>query len=353
MNRTVRKIDHLEHALAVGQERAHGFNDVQFVHQSMPNCSVDEIQLSTKIGELDLSSPIFINAMTGGGGERTKEINGQLAQVAAKCNIGIAVGSQMSAIKDHTQRETYEIVRKMNPNGLVLANLGSEATVEQAKQAVDMLEANGLQIHLNVIQELVMPEGDRDFTDALKRIEQIVTALSVPVIVKEVGFGMSKETAQQLANAGVTIMDVGGFGGTNFSKVENCRRETPLSFFDDWGIKTTCSIVEVKSNQPFASVIGSGGIQTSLDIAKSIALGASAVGLAGYILKVLTDKGSDGVLAVLDELHKDLKLIMTALGVTTIPQLQKVPLVISGDTYHWLEQRGFNTKIFGMRGQKK
>lgn len=164
---------------------------------------MSQIDTATKIGELFLSSPIFINAMTGGGGQTTLEINRALAR-AAETNIPVAVGSQMSALKDPGERPSYEVVRKENQKGLVFANLGSEATVEQAQRAVDMIEADMLQIHLNVIQEIVMPEGDRGFSGRLRRIEEICGTVGVPVSVKEVGFGMSRETAAKLFEAGVS-----------------------------------------------------------------------------------------------------------------------------------------------------
>ncbi|RAK22178.1 isopentenyl-diphosphate delta-isomerase [Anoxybacillus vitaminiphilus] len=341
-------MDHIEHALSTGQARAHGFEDITFVHQSLPNLSTSQIDLRTTLGELSLSSPIFINAMTGGGGKATLKINEALAIVAKECGIAMAVGSQMAAIKDSRERPSFEIVRKVNPNGVIFANLGSEATVEEAKQAIDMIEANGLQIHLNVIQELVMPEGDRDFTNALKRIEQIVQQVEVPVIVKEVGFGMSKETALKLANIGVKIVDVGGFGGTNFARIENERRLRMLTYFNDWGLTTTASIVEVSQTVPL-SVIGSGGLQNALDIAKALALGASAVGFAGYFLKLLLEEGIESLIEEIGNLHSDLAMIMSALGAKTIEQLQCVPLVIRGETHHWLTERGFDTKVYSCR----
>ena len=347
--RSVRKNEHIAHAIETGQEKKHGFDDVQFVHQSLPNMNSERVDISTTIGELVMSSPIFINAMTGGGGERTKDVNQRLAEVAKHANIGIAVGSQMAAIKNVEERESYSIVRKVNPKGVIIGNLGSEATVEQAKTAVDMLEANALQIHLNVVQELVMPEGDRDFSGAIDRIEKIVNALPVPVIVKEVGYGMSKEAAKKLADAGVSIVDVGGFGGTNFSKIENMRREKVLQFFNDWGIQTTSSIVEVVKSQPFMHVIASGGIQNALDIVKSLSLGATATGLAGYFLKILLDDGEEALVKEIESMHSEIKMLMTALGVENVNELKKVPLVISGPTYHWLKQRGFSTEEYSQR----
>ncbi|MEA3319012.1 MAG: type 2 isopentenyl-diphosphate Delta-isomerase [Bacillota bacterium] len=349
MSRAQRKMDHIQHALTTGQVRQTGFDDVMFVHQSLPDLSTTDIQLNTKIGELSLSSPIFINAMTGGGGKRTWEINKALAEVAKVCNIGLAVGSQMSAIKDQDEAATYEIVRKANPDGLVFANLGSEATVDQAKKAVHMLEANAIQIHLNVIQELVMPEGDRDFTGALGRIERIVNSLDVPVIVKETGFGISRETAEKLVDVGVSIIDISGFGGTNFSKIENERRTQRLDFFNAWGIPTAASIAEVKHALPGTSIIGSGGIQRPLDIAKAITLGASAVGMAGYFLKVFMEEGQEALIQLIHETHDELRWMMTALGASTIEQLQQAPVVIKGETYHWLTQRRVDCSAYSNR----
>ncbi|MFC0477700.1 type 2 isopentenyl-diphosphate Delta-isomerase [Robertmurraya beringensis] len=349
MTRSKRKWDHIQYALTTGQSRDTGFDDITFIHQSLPDSSIEQVSLKTMVGELSLSSPLFINAMTGGGGERTEEINRQLAIIASETRVAMAVGSQMSSIKNSSEISTYKIVRKENPNGLIFANLGSEASVDQALQAVDMLEANALQIHLNTIQELTMPEGDRDFTGALRRMEDIVKKLPVPVIVKEVGFGMSRETAKKLTQIGISIVDVGGFGGTNFAKIENERRNRLLSFFNSWGIPTVVSIAEVKCSFPDLTVLGSGGVQCSLDVVKALSLGASAVGLAGYILKILLEEGIEESMTEIEEIKKEIGYVMTALGSTTIKDLQKAPLIIEGKTHHWLNERGINTKIYSNR----
>ncbi|TYR82574.1 type 2 isopentenyl-diphosphate Delta-isomerase [Priestia megaterium] len=349
MSRTKRKIDHIHHAIQTGQHRLHGLDDIRFVHNSLPNKGVQDVHIDTKIGELLLSSPIFINAMTGGGGIETERINRSFARIANECQLAMAVGSQMAAIKDEKEEQSYKVVRQENPNGIIFANLGSEATVDQAKKAVDMLEANGLQIHLNVIQELVMPEGDRDFTNALHRIEKMVHELSVPVIVKEVGFGMSADSALKLKEAGVQVIDIGGYGGTNFSRIENERRAKQFQFFNDWGIPTAASLGEVCQKTSDISIISSGGIQTSIDVAKSIALGACGAGMAGYLLSVLMKANEEAVIQEIQSLHEQLMLIMTALGVTTIAELQRVPLVIQGDTYNWLKQRGVSIEFYSKR----
>lgn len=348
MTRAQRKQDHINYALSTGQQRRTGFDEVAFVHQSLPNIAVDEVHLQAEIGELNWSSPIFINAMTGGGGESTSKINEELTILARETGLAIAVGSQMSALKDPSERKTYEIVRQHNQNGIVFGNLGSEATVQQAKDAVEMISADALQIHLNVIQELTMPEGDRDFRGAIDRIREIAESIPVPVIVKETGFGISKEAAESLSHSNISAIDVGGFGGTNFSKIENQRRKRMLEFFDDWGIPTAISIAEIHatSGKP---ILASGGVQNSLDIVKSLGLGASAVGMAGIILKQLLDSGLEDTIAEVNQIHTDIKFLMSALGCRRLEDLHGVPLVLSGDVFHWLDVRGLNPASYSNR----
>lgn len=349
LDRARRKIDHINYAIQSREHGHNGLSDIRFVHNSLPDISVSDVDFTIQMGELSFSSPIFVNAMTGGGGSETYSVNEKLAMVAKEFNLAMAVGSQMSALKDPSERYTYEVVRKVHSKGLIFANLGSEATIDDAKRAVDMIEANALQIHLNVVQELVMPEGDRDFTNTLKRIERIVKELEVPVIVKEVGFGLSKECAKQLEMIGVSIVDIGGFGGTNFSVIENYRQKRKRLFFDLWGITTACAIAEVSNISKNMQVVATGGIENALEVAKAIALGASMVGMAGYILKILNKNGIERLMEEIQFIHDDLRYIMTALGTKNIQQLQKAPLVIFGDTYHWLKERSIDTTKYATR----
>ena len=349
MTRAERKLDHITHALSTGQSRATCLDDIRFVHQALPNISWGEVSLQTQIGELVLGSPFFINAMTGGGGAKTTELNSQLARISREMNIPMAVGSQMAAIKDSDEIATYSTVRKENPNGLIFANLGSEASVDQAKRAVDMLEANALQIHLNVIQELAMPEGDRDFRGALNRIEQLVKELDIPVIVKETGFGISREAAMKLQSINVAAIDVGGFGGTNFAAIENERRKRKLAYFNDWGVPTAAALIETTNLNFKIPVLASGGIQHALDMVKCLSLGASAVGLAGKVLKTLVEEGELATIEEILELNEDLTMLMVSLGANTIQDLQKVPLIISGELHHYLTLRGIDTYTYANR----
>ncbi|SFK92225.1 isopentenyl-diphosphate delta-isomerase [Paenibacillus sp. 1_12] len=356
--RIPRKLEHVHHALQLGQSGEQGFSDLKLIHNCLPETSLGRISLQTQIGELTLSSPIIVNAMTGGAQE-TEEINRELAIAARECGLAMAVGSQMSAIKNAEVSSSYQIVRQMNPNGIVFGNLGSEATLEQAKRAVEMLRADALQIHLNVMQELIMPEGDRDFTGMLERISTIVNCLNVPVIVKEVGFGMARESASALLEAGVSTIDVGGYGGTNFAAIENARRNVQMDWLNDWGCKTSIALLEVIEAVKISrtntaaykklSIIGSGGIRGSLEACKALTLGASAVGIAGAFLQIQRTEGTAALITKMDDMHQELKLLMTALGTHTIEDLWNVPVIICGETAEWCAAREIDINSYARR----
>ncbi|WP_139489190.1 type 2 isopentenyl-diphosphate Delta-isomerase [Brevibacillus dissolubilis] len=351
MSRSQRKWDHIKYALATGQAGNQGMDDIRFIPNALSNTTYHDIDVTTTLHTLTLPSPIIINAMTGGSAETT-EVNRKLATLAREKGLAMAIGSQMAAIRDPELIGSYRVVRQENPDGLVFTNLGAEATVEQAKLAVDMLEADAMQIHLNVMQELIMPEGDRDFTGYLKNIERIVQSLEVPVIVKEVGFGMSRQSIRQLGDVGVKIIDVGGKGGTNFASIENQRKDEPLSMFDDWGLTTVQSLLEASvADVSGVSFLATGGIRNGLEVAKALALGASAAGMAGTFLRVVQTLPMERALAFVDGLHHQLRVAMTALGVRTVAGLQQAPFTIHGDTEVWLRQRDIDSRKFSLRGE--
>ncbi|GAB2692522.1 type 2 isopentenyl-diphosphate Delta-isomerase [Paenibacillus thermoaerophilus] len=346
--RMSRKMEHVEHALRIGQVGNQGLADIKFVHNCLPDASVDDIHLHTAIGDLDLSSPILINAMTGGADE-TRSINRELAVAARECGLAMAVGSQMSAIKNPEVASSYRVVRSVNPDGILIGNLGSEATVEQALRAVEMIGANALQIHLNVMQELIMPEGDRSFKGALERIADIASNVPVPVIVKEVGFGIMRESAAKLIRLPIAAIDVGGTGGTNFAAIENARRPQAYEWLNDWGNPTAIALLESLSVWPRGRVIASGGIRNGLECAKALALGASAAGIAGAALRVLQTEGTAALIDYLRRIHEELRLVMTALGAASIEELWNVPLVVSGESAEWCELRGIDIRTYARR----
>ncbi|MET3289536.1 UNVERIFIED_CONTAM: isopentenyl-diphosphate delta-isomerase [Brevibacillus sp. OAP136] len=352
MSRSSRKLDHIEHALTTGQAGTHGFEDVSFIPNSLPNISYVNLSMQTFLGSLKLSSPIFINAMTGGVAE-AEDINGKLALIAREKGLAMAVGSQMAALRDPSLTKTYRIVRQVNPHGIVIANLGAECTLELAERAIAMIEADALQIHLNVMQELLMPEGDRTFEGHLESIAHIADRLSVPVIVKEVGFGMARTSIRQLVEVGVAAVDIGGSGGTNFAKIENRRNPEAYDMFDTWGLSTAQSLLEAgEINLKGTSLIASGGLRHGLDVAKSIALGASAVGMAGVFLRMVKTMAMQACLDRVDRLHHELKIAMVALGARTLSELGSASIVIGGDTARWAEQRAIDLRRYALRKEE-
>ncbi len=350
MSRSQRKVEHIRHALQSGQSGRQGLDDISFIPNSLPNICYGNTSIETQLLDFRLHSPILVNAMTGGA-EATKEINRRLAIVAREKQLAMAVGSQMAALRDRSVRDSYEIVRQEHPNGIIFANLGAEATVEQAREAVEMIGADALQIHLNVMQELLMPEGDRDFSGYLERIERIASDIHVPVIVKEVGFGMSRESIRRLIESGIRAIDVGGAGGTNFAKVENLRQSEPLSMFETWGLTTAQSLLEAgEIDTRETQIIATGGIRHGLDVCKALALGADAVGMAGGFLRLVQTASLAECFAAVDAWHHQLRVAMTALGVLQINRLRDVPLTIGGETAEWAKQRGIDPSRYAMRG---
>ncbi|MDF2924369.1 MAG: isopentenyl pyrophosphate isomerase [Paenibacillaceae bacterium] len=349
--RISRKLEHIRHALSTGQSGRQGFADVKLVPNALPEISLDSISLASSIGELVLSSPIIINAMTGGAPE-TEEINRKLAAAARETGTAMAVGSQMSAIANKEMRASYQVVRQTNPDGIILANLGSEATVRQAREAVEMIGANGLQIHLNVMQELLMPEGERDFRGATERIARIVQELPVPVIVKEVGFGIAREPALKLKEAGVRILDVGGTGGTSFAAIENARRNPPMDSLNDWGCTTSVALLECADSFQEGWIIATGGIRSGMDVAKALALGASAAGISGLFLKALFEEGEQGLQTAIVRCLQETAIVMAALGAADVQSMHSLPVVITGETAEWCQLRGIDLSLLARRQSK-
>lgn len=320
-----RKDQHVAFALQQQAfQKPSAFDDVILEHVSLPHLNVNDVDISTSFAGLKLSSPLYINAMTGGS-EKTKAINEKLAEVAKRCHIPIASGSLSSALKDPSLSESFTVLRDKNPNGLIFANIGAEYDVEAAKRAVSLLQADALQIHLNVIQEIIMHEGDRDFSMWKKNIEDIVKTLDVPVIVKEVGFGMSAQTFEALKQLGVKTIDVSGKGGTNFAQIENDRyKDEHMSYMNDMGITTVQSLKYSKDYQDEIEILASGGIRNPLDVVKALAMGAKAVGISGLILKTVEQEGVDKTVALIKKWEAEIKLIMVALDVQNINDLRKI-----------------------------
>lgn len=338
-----RKDEHVKLAEMFFEEnRASDFDNVRFIHHSFPEMAIDEADISTSFATFNVKQPFFINAMTGGS-DRTKSVNEKLAKVARETDLPMASGSLSAAIKDPSLIDSFKIIRKVNPNGLVFANLGPGHTVDNAKKAIDILEADALQIHLNAVQEIVMPEGDRDFSDWLRNIEKIVKSIHVPVIVKEVGFGMSSKTIKHLKDIGVKTIDISGSGGTNFAKIENYRRgSNRFHYLEDYGQSTVISLLEAQEFMKNTEIIASGGIRNPMDIVKSLALGAKGVGIAGLFLNMVLNDGVEKAIETINSWKLEIASIMTLLGKRKVSELVTADLVILGEVREWCIVRGID-----------
>lgn len=331
-SRESRKIDHIKYALHLDDGPcATGFSDVQVLHRCLPQVDRRKVSLSTTLpGVGTLSTPIIINAITGGA-DGVKRINEKLAIVARETGCAMAVGSQYGAVRRGLHEDTFTIVRQTNPDGVLFANVSALATPDEAQKAVDMIGARALQIHLNSAQELAMEEGDRDFSRWLEQIGEICAKVTVPVIVKETGCGMDREDAKKLLEAGVSILDTGGAGGTNFPAIESCRYPEGDGELSQWGIPSALSLCEVVEAAGWQQgIIASGGIRSALDVFKAQVLGANAVGMAGNILRSVQERGTRYTIDWIGRLQGAVKDFYTLTGCTEVGQLRQVRYYCTG-----------------------
>lgn len=340
--REQRKNEHVEIAMSQADAPQSDFDKVRFIHHSVPSINVADVDLTVTTTELTMEYPVYINAMTGGS-EWTKNINEKLAVVARETGLAMAVGSTHAALRNPRMAESFTIARQTNPNGLIFSNVGADVPVDKALEAVELLEAQALQIHVNSPQELVMPEGNREFSTWLDNIAEIVTRVEVPVIVKEVGFGMSKELVSDLHQIGVNYIDVSGKGGTNFVDIENARRaQQDMSYLSSWGQSTVESLLEASAYQKSMTIFASGGLRTPLDAVKSLALGAKAVGMSRPFLNQVENNGITHTVEYVESFIEHIKAIMTMLNAQNINELTHKPMVFSPELMSWIEQRGLD-----------
>ena len=339
-----RKNDHVR--LAVEQHRPHSgneFDDVTFLHHALAGIDREDVSLATGFTGIQWRTPFYINAMTGGSA-KTGEINRDLAIAARETGVAVASGSMSAFLKDPASAPTFRVLRDENPDGFVMANVNANASVAQARQAVDLLEADALQIHLNTVQEIVMPEGDRSFAAWGPRIEEIVAGVGVPVFVKEVGFGLSRETVLCLQKFGVKVADVGGRGGTNFARIENGRRADDFGYVNDWGQSAPACLLD--ASDVGLPLFASGGVRHPLDVVRGLALGASAVGVAGTFLKTVLDGGPDALIAQITAWLDQITSIMTVLGARTPADLSRCEVRIRGELREFCADRGIDVHRF-------
>ena len=327
-----RKSDHIKINLEqdVRSALTSGLEKYHFIHEALPELDLNRLDTSCKLFGKQLTSPTLISSMTGGTSE-AETINLRLAEAAQECGIAMGVGSQRAAIEHPEQATTFQ-VRRVAPDILLFANIGAVQFnygfgVDECRRAVDMIQADALYLHLNPLQEAVQDAGDTNWVGLAGKIEEVCKKLEVPVIAKEVGWGISEHTAEILANCGVQAIDVAGAGGTSWSQVEMHRAPDEFTrnlaaTFVGWGIPTAESIVSVKRSVPEMTVFASGGIKDGLDIAKSVALGATLGGMAGQFLKaaaISTEKAVDMIKLT----KRQIEVTMFACGAGSLNELKQ------------------------------
>jgi len=331
-----RKEDHIDIVLGGGGVRSRvetGFDAVRLVHCAAPELSLDDVDLSVEMLGRRLRAPLLISAMTGGP-RRSEAINAHLAEAAQALGIALGVGSQRIALESGAAGGLGPELRRRAPDILLLANLGAaqildDGGVDRARRAVEMIGADGLVIHLNPLQEAIQDGGDRDWRGVLRRIGMLAARVGVPVVAKEVGFGLSAAVAVRLVECGVAVLDVAGAGGTNWALVEGARgsgrARAIAAAFAGWGIPTAEALRQVRAACPGTPLIASGGIRDGVDAAKAIRLGADLVGQAAGTLQAAVTS-TEAVVEHLSILEAQLRIACFITGAADLPALRRVPL---------------------------
>lgn len=333
-----RKDDHLDIVLAAGKPSHSvdpGWSSLRFEHCALPELDLNQVDLGTSLFGISLRAPLLISSMTGGA-ERARFINQHLAEAAQALGIAMGVGSQRVSLRGgHDQGLTGEL-RRLAPDIPLLGNLGAAQLREAdgldlACRAVDSLQADALIIHLNPLQEAVQPEGDRDWRGILERIEALATRLPVPLLVKEVGAGISPSVARALCDAGVTMIDIAGAGGTSWAAVEAERAQSAADravamAFSDWGIPTAHCLLAVRRAVPEVGLIASGGVRNGIDAAKAIRLGADVVGQAAGVLNAAITS-TEAAMEHFEVIVRQLRIACFCTGSSNLAQLRRARLL--------------------------
>lgn len=351
---STRKAEHLAVIVSrdVDSRERPGWDDVRLIHQALPEVDFDEVDTSTELLGRSLALPLVIASMTGGHGD-AYWVNRVLARAAERYGIAMGVGSQRAALRDRRLRETYAVVRDEAPGAFVIGNIGAPQLIAQGgtpalgpddvAEVVAMVRANALAVHLNTLEEAIMPEGDRRARGCRDAIARLAEVSPVPLIGKETGAGLSADAALALRDVGVRALDVGGLGGTSFAAVEGARADAAGDrqgarlgeTFRDWGIPTAVSLVQARGAG--LPLIATGGVRSGLDAARAIALGASAVGVARPLLLAAL-AGFGAVAAWIEQFARELRTALFLTGSARLADLRRRPPVVLGETAAWLSQ---------------
>jgi isopentenyl-diphosphate delta-isomerase len=324
-----RKVEHIEIITSDREvdRRKHYFDEVRLRHRALPEINLDDVDTSTTFMGKKLRQPLLISCMTGGDHDVVRRVNRNLAEAAERCGVALGVGSQRVMFTNRKARASFAL-RAQAPTALLFANLGAVQlnkgfTVAECREAVDVLEADGLYLHLNPLQEAVQPEGDTQFGGLVNRIGQVVRDLHKPVILKEVGAGISAEDVQLVLPLGIRYLDVAGCGGTSWSRIEHHRHPDADQLgllFQDWGIPTPRALWELRAFRKELTLVASGGVRSGVDMAKAIVLGASLCGVASPFLAPAL-RSADAVVKVIERLRREMQTAMFLLGVDRVDRL--------------------------------
>ena len=331
-----RKDDHIKYALE-HESDYNSFDDVELIHSSIPKYNLDEIDLSTHFASHDFEFPFFINAITGGS-KNAKKINQKLAKVANECNLLFVTGSYSAALKN-SDDDSFNIVKKENPDLQLATNIGIDKNYTAGITAIKALNPLFLQVHVNLMQELIMPEGSRNFNEWENNLKEFVQNIEIPIILKEVGFGMTEDTIKQGVRLGIKTFDISGRGGTSFAFIENMRRKNSLDYLNNWGQTTVSCLLNLKDYTDKVEIIASGGVRNPLDIIKCLVLGAKAVGLSRTILELAVKYDVESIIKIVENWKTECKMIMCALNTKNIKELQNTKYVLYGKTLEFSMQK--------------
>lgn len=320
-----RKDEHIKYALKY-QSPYNSFDEMELIHHSLPDYDLSEIDLTTHFAGRDFDYPFYINAMTGGS-EKAKAVNRKLAQVAQATGLVMVTGSYSAALKN-PQDDSYPS-KKDYPDLLLATNLGIDKPYELGLQTVDEMQPIFLQVHVNLMQELLMPEGEREFRSWKKNLENYATKMPVPVVLKEVGFGMDLKTIQMAHAFGIKTFDISGRGGTSFAFIEN-QRGGDRSYLNEWGQTTVQSLLNLQDVVDTVEILASGGVRHPLDMVKCFVLGAKGVGISRTVLELVEKYPVEQVVDIVNSWKDDLRLIMCALNCKTIADLRNVDYLLYG-----------------------
>ncbi len=336
-----RKKDHLDLTVS-GQmqyRQPTGFEQYRLKHNALPETDFEKVSTEASLMGRSFSFPLFISSMTGGYTD-AGSINERIAEFCESYNLPFGVGSQRIMLEDPDAVSSFSIVRKKAPSAFIASNIGGAQLIgglpkEKLNILIDSIEADAVIVHLNPLQELMQPEGDRSFKGIKEGIAKLANDSPVPVIVKETGAGISGTVAEELLKAGVSVIDVAGAGGTSWSKVENRRKanKKPLEMFNEWGLSTVGCIREVQRLRETHTfeMIASGGIRSSFDMVKAFCLGADFTAAAQPIIKVLMEEGYEGLENLIQNWREQVRIILTLLGCEQFGDLRSEHLILTGE----------------------